>query len=350
MAIAGPELMWDADHGRRVGEYDLLRIASTGGTCSVWVARHRELGSYVAVKLLNERTQSPELRERLIQEAQLCARVQHPNVVRVHEFGFTEWDAPYVVMELLDGCNLRDEIEERGSFTPRAAVRLLMPLLDGLAFAHDRNVVHRDLKPENVFLDHSSGDVVPKLVDFGIARCLEDENGRRITDAGSVFGTVRYLSPEQAVGADDVDHRADIWGFCMLMYECITDSAPFGNEDTGEVLRAIIQTDAPPLSAHGVDDEGLWSILALGLRRNRAERWPDAKSLRMALQSWLAVHPSREREDLESGRRVLKRALAVPGAPRLSAREREAVTGAPVVRLSTSEREAVTVVSGGRRR
>lgn len=235
--------MWDADHARTIGKYELLRVASTGGTCSVWVAKQNDPPSFVAIKLLHERMQSKELRDRLIQEAQLCARVEHPNVVRIHEFGFTDWEAPYVVMELLDGCNLRDEIEERGSFVPRAAVRLLLPLLDGLAVAHDCNVVHRDLKPENVFLDHSTGEVVPKLVDFGIARCLEDSNERRITVSGSVFGTVRYLSPEQAVGRDDVDHRADIWGFCTLLYECIADNAPFGNEDTGEVLRSIIQTD-----------------------------------------------------------------------------------------------------------
>jgi serine/threonine-protein kinase len=337
--------MWDADHARTIGKYELLRVASTGGTGSVWVARQKDQSSCVAIKLLHERMQSRELRERLIQEAQLCARVQHPNVVRVHEFGFTDWNAPYVVMELLDGCNLRDEIEERGSYTPRAAVRLLMPLLDGLAFAHDRSVVHRDLKPENVFLDHSTGDVVPKLVDFGIARSLEDTNERRITDSGSVFGTVRYLSPEQAVGRDDVDHRADIWGFCTLLYECIADNAPFGNEDTGEVLRSIIQSDAPPLTPYGVDDEELWPILALGLRRDRDERWPDAKSLRMALQSWLAIRPKQESDpdDPSSGRRRLKRALSVPGAPRLSARQREAVTGA-----TPNERNAVTVVSGRR--
>lgn len=341
--------MWDADHARSVGKYELLRVAKSGGTCSIWVGRDVETSTFVAVKLLHERMQSRELRERLIQEAQLCARVQHANVVRIHEFGFTDWDAPYVVMELLDGCNLRDEMEERGSFTPSAAVRLLMPLLDGLAFAHARNVVHRDLKPENVFLDHSTGDVIPKLVDFGIARCLEDSDGRRITDSGSIFGTVRYLSPEQAVGADDVDQRADIWGFCTLLYECVADNAPFGNEDTGEVLRSIIQTDAPPLSAYGVDDEGLWSILSLGLRRNREERWPDARSLRLALQSWLAVRPHTQAEDLEGGRRLLKRALAVPGEPRLSAREREAVTGSPVARLSPGERDAVTIISGRRR-
>jgi serine/threonine-protein kinase len=262
---------------------------SSGGMGSVWVAHHQALGNHVAIKLLHERTMCDELRERLILEARLAARVEHNNIVRVLDLGFTDWKAPYVVMELLDGRDLRGELEEHGRLTPVRAVQLLLPVLEGLAYAHDRHIVHRDLKPENIFLDRTQGGdyLVPKIVDFGIARCLSDSGSTRITSSGSIFGTVNYLSTEQALGQDDVDHRADIWGFCAVLYECITGQAPFGEREPAAALKAIIQEDIPAPSALGVDDEGLEEILTRGLERDRSKRWPDARSLGQALGRWL---------------------------------------------------------------
>lgn len=256
---------------------------------SVWVAHHKDLGNHVAIKLLHERTMCDELRDRLVQEARLAARVEHNNIVRVLDLGFTDWKAPYVVMELLDGRDLRGELEEVGRLSPVRAVQLLLPVLEGLAYAHDRQIVHRDLKPENIFLDRSEGGdyIVPKIVDFGIARCLSDSGSTRITSSGSVFGTVNYLSTEQALGRDDVDHRADVWGFCAVLYECITGQPPFGEQEPADALKAIIQEDIPPPSTFGVDDEGLQAILMQGLRRERNERWPDARTLGQALGRWL---------------------------------------------------------------
>lgn len=272
-------------------KYELLHLMSSGGMGSVWVAHHKALGNHVAVKLLHERTMCDELRERLILEARLAARVEHNNIVRVLDLGFTDGKspAPYVVMELLGGHDLRGELEASGRLAPVRAVQLLLPALEGLAYAHDRHVVHRDLKPENIFLDRTQGGdyVTPKIVDFGIARCLSDSGSTRITSSGSVFGTVNYLSTEQALGRDDVDHRADIWGFCAMLYECITGQPPFGDREPASALKAIIQEDIPPPSTLGVDDEGLEAILMQGLRRERDQRWPDARSLGQALGRWL---------------------------------------------------------------
>jgi serine/threonine protein kinase len=135
-----------------------------------------------------------------------------------------------------------------------------------------------------------------------------------------VFGTVRYLAPEQAAGLDDVDERADIWGFSAVLYECITDQAPFGNTDDGEVLRAIIQDDAPPISEHGLADADLEMILATGLRRRREDRWPNAKSLSLALRSWLAVRSP------EMAQEAPRNARSISGTRRISAAERKADT------------------------
>jgi serine/threonine-protein kinase len=269
-------------------KYELLRVMSSGGMGSVWVAHHRALANQVAIKLLHERLTSKELRVRLVMEAQLAARVEHSNIVRVLDLGYTEWKAPYIVMELLDGRDLRSELD-CGPMEPVRAVQILLPVLEGLAYAHDRDIVHRDLKPENIFLDGSEGGdyVVPKIIDFGIARCLADSGARRITNSGSVFGTVHYLSTEQALGKDDVDHRADIWGVCAVLYECIVGHAPFGDRDPATALRAIIQEDIPPPSALGVDVGELEAIIMRGLQRDRDLRWPDARTLGQALSRWL---------------------------------------------------------------
>jgi serine/threonine protein kinase len=316
--------MGEVEGGLSIGPYELIDVLTSGGTCAVWHAYDRSTATHVAIKLLRDEFQSPEYRERLLREARLAARVEHPNVVRILDFGFTDWGPPYIAMELLDGCDLRTELHARGALAPEAAVRLLLPLLDGLSYAHDLRIVHRDLKPENVFIQRAQERCprVPKLVDFGIARCLESKEGR-ITDHGSVFGTVRYLSPEQAAGLEDVDERADIWGFSALLYECMTDQAPFGNTDDAEVLRAIIQDDAAPIGEHGIDDQDLETILITGLRRRREQRWPHARSLRLALTSWLARRfQGREPEqaaDMRSPR-------TISGTQRISAAERKADT------------------------
>jgi serine/threonine protein kinase len=277
-------------------KYELLRVMSSGGMGSIWAAQHLALDNQVAIKLLHEKTVSDELRERLVQEARLSARVVHRNIVRILDLGFTERKAPYVVMELLDGRDLGAELAECGRLPPVRAVQLLLPVLDGLVCAHEHNIVHRDLKPENIFLERSAGgaDVVPKIVDFGIARCMTELGPHRITSVGSVFGTPHYLSPEQALGRDDVDHRADIWGLCAVLYQCVTGQPPFGDRQPAAAIRAIIMEDVPPPSQLGVDDEGLEPLLMRGLRRDREQRWPDAQSLGQALCHWLTAHGVQE--------------------------------------------------------
>jgi serine/threonine-protein kinase len=258
----------------------------------VWVAHNEVLDVQVAIKLLHEQLQRGELEVRLVQEARLAARVEHRNIVRVHDLGFTAWRAPYIVMELLDGQDLRDELLEHGAMTPIAAVRTLLPVLEGLAYAHDRGVIHRDLKPENIFLARAGGldCVIPKLVDFGIARSLVGPaSERRITRRGSIFGSINYLSPEQAVGSDDVDARADLWAFCAVLFECVTARAAFDGDDYGQVLPRIIRGEVESPAALGVDDGGLWPIIARGLTRDCDERWQDARSLGQAMTEWLAV-------------------------------------------------------------
>ena len=148
------------------------------------------------------------------------------------DLGVTERGDPFIVMELLKGEDLRELLRRTVRLTPIRAVQLLLPIADALATAHAQGIVHRDLKPENVFIVGLEQRILPKIVDFGIAKpgwpC-----DRRLTRAGTVMGSPEYMSPEQALGREDVDQRVDVWSFCIVLYECLVGRPPFfGNYES----------------------------------------------------------------------------------------------------------------------
>src|SRR5262245_17541448 len=178
--------------------------------CTVWIAVHTGLDRKVALKFL--RSDLPETEEgRLLREARALGRIEHPAVIRVFDYGETVAGHPYIVMELLDGSSLAHSLDSSGTLSPVAACRGLLPVIEGLAVAHESGIVHRDLKPENIFLARESGRIQPKLLDFGIAKFETRDPKPRLTMSGAVLGSPAYMAPEQARGEDDVDHRADIW-------------------------------------------------------------------------------------------------------------------------------------------
>ena len=272
-------------------KYELLSRLDEGGMGSVFVAHNRALDVRVAVKvvradLLDDDEDDTLLADRLIQEARAAARLGHPAIVRTFDFGKTCTGDPYLVMELLDGEDLASTLATRGRLRPAKAVRLLLPVGHALAAAHDQGIVHRDLKPENIVLAREQdGRVQPKLIDFGVAK-LQQVSARRLTAAGRAVGTPGYMSPEAARG-EDVDARADIWAFCVVLYEALTGGLPFVASDSQGMLRAILRDDPIPLSQVGVDDEPLWRIVERGLHRHPDARWPTMRALGRALAQWL---------------------------------------------------------------
>jgi eukaryotic-like serine/threonine-protein kinase len=191
-------------------------------------------------------------------------------------------------MELLDGETLGDLIQRKQRLAPTRAVRTLLPIASALAAAHEAGIVHRDLKPDNVILSpDGSGGVVPKLVDFGIAKLRRPGAGdMAITRAGDILGSVDYMSPEQARGTAEVDERTDGWALCVLVYEAITGTRPFRGKNDDAILSAILLDDPAPPSGLGVDDEGLWTILSRGLEKSPEVRWPTVRALGKALARW----------------------------------------------------------------
>jgi eukaryotic-like serine/threonine-protein kinase len=269
------------------GKYRLRHVLGEGGMGMVWQARNDVLCVDVAIKFIRQEVSSPELTARLLMEARAAARIDHPSIVRVLDFGESELLDPFIVMELLRGEQLVEAIERKKRFSPATALRTLLPIASALAAAHERKIVHRDLKPENVLLvKNDRGDIVPKLVDFGIARNWSETAGRDASKAGTVLGSPDYMSPEQARGIVNVDGQADIWAFSVVLYETLTGRRPFVGGNYQELVAQILIKEPTPTTEHGAGDAALWSIIERGLAKDCAARWPTMQDMGAALSRW----------------------------------------------------------------
>ncbi|WP_437585747.1 serine/threonine-protein kinase [Sorangium sp. So ce1000] len=278
------------DVGTVVGDkYQLLRKAGEGAMGSVWVATNTALEANVAIKVLRPEMRSPAIAERLLREARAAAKLSHPGIVRVFDLGKTAGGTPYIVMELLEGEALRDVLCRERRLTPEAALAILLPVASAMHAAHERGIVHRDLKPDNVMLaNQGDGRTRPKVVDFGIAKVTwtEPESG---STGAAVIGTPQYMPPEQALGQGQLDHRADIWALCTMLYEALAGETPFAGEQGFGTLRAIIQDPVRSLVERCGTDPALWSIIERGLRKDPAGRWGNMRELGVALATWLVA-------------------------------------------------------------
>jgi serine/threonine-protein kinase len=269
------------------GKYRLDWETQEGGMCRVWMAVNAALDLPVAIKFLHRELRCPALVRSLQREARAMAALHHPAVVQIFDSGEMSPDDPYIVMERLEGEDLRQLLDRDGPLPTEDAVRLLLPIASGLCAAHAHGIVHRDLKPENILLAREDGGTIqPKLLDFGIAKFKTE--GR--PSAGSdivATGTIGYMPPEQAFALEGLDHRADIWAFCCVLYEVISGEMPVPIESFDEMRRALLEDkiEAPTASA-GVDDT-LWAILERGLRSDPNERWSSMHELGQALARWL---------------------------------------------------------------
>ncbi|HEX2874295.1 MAG TPA: serine/threonine-protein kinase [Polyangiaceae bacterium] len=268
------------------GKYRLELQLGAGGMAVVWSAYHLELETPVAIKLL--RGHDPSLAQRMKLEARASARLAHPAIVRVLDVAETDEGDPFIVMDLLSGETLASALG-RGNVSALRAVQLLLPIADALAFAHEHGVVHRDLKPENVFLAVEGDVLQPKLLDFGIAKLTEASAAIRLTASGTTLGSPSYMSPEQARG-DEVDHRSDVWSFCVLLYKAIGRRPPFRGATPQETIDAILKREPPPLPLGAGVDGHLARIVLSGLNKDAAARPASMRQLGQQLARWLLLH------------------------------------------------------------
>lgn len=265
------------------GRYRLLRRIGVGGRGAVFEARHEEMGRLVAIKFLLEGISDPVSFERFRREARAAGRLNHPNVVVVHDFVRHAGCEPYLVMELCDGGSLADELSRTGKASFRRTVQVVGAVSSALTAAHDVGIVHRDLKPANVLLH---GDVV-KVADFGLASLSSDEESAPGLTGDHAVGTPHFMSPEQASGLS-VDGKSDIYSLGVIAFQMLTGALPFDAPGVLQVLMKHVGEPAPsPRSIAPEIPEAASNAILRCLEKNPANRYESASEFARALSSAL---------------------------------------------------------------
>jgi serine/threonine-protein kinase len=229
--------------GRTIaGKYRLKRLLGTGGMASVWAATNVFTERDCAIKfMLPQLARTPEAAARFLLEARVSARINHPSVIDVIDVGRAEDGSLFLVMELLAGASLDVAIRrQRPPMTVHAFTAFMRDVAVALAAAHRSGVIHRDLKPTNIFL-HKDRDqrLMPKILDFGVSKILEEEQNTSLTIAGTVLGSPHYMSPEQAMGAAGIDGRTDIFAFGGILFEALTGERAYGAANFNALIVTI---------------------------------------------------------------------------------------------------------------
>lgn len=220
------------------GKYKLVRLLGAGGMGAVYEAENSWTQKRVALKLmLSDSAKNPDLSARFLREARAASKIEHPNVVQVLDMGQDADGSLFIVQEFLKGSDLRRLLDERQVLPAKEAVELIVPVMSALVAAHRHKIVHRDIKPENVFLVKSAGTVIPKVIDFGIAKMDEGPAGR-LTKSGAPIGTPWYFSPEAAKG-QRVDAQSDVWAVGIMLYEMLAGRCPWKGETYNALLFEI---------------------------------------------------------------------------------------------------------------
>jgi len=277
---------------QNLGHYEILGPLGSGGMGDVYVARDPILGRKVALKVLPERLATDrDSLSRFTQEARSASALNHPNIVTIHEVG-TDRGTPFIVMEYVEGRDLRSIINE-GPSPNRRAADIASQIADGLAAAHERGIIHRDLKPENVMV---TKDGYVKILDFGLAKMIappQDDDGHSrtaildlpATNPGTILGTIGYMSPEQATGKR-LDFRSDQFAFGAILYELVTGKSAFECENAIDTLSAILHDDPPPVRDFNArcPEPMCWIIERL-LEKEPGSRYASTRDLAVELRA-----------------------------------------------------------------
>ena len=274
------------------GKYRLVRPLGEGAMGIVWAAVNLATERRVALKLIGHaHAGNEEGRARLLREARACGRITHKNVVEILDAGETEDGDPYLVMPMLVGETLAARIEREGRLAPPIATHIALDVARGLAAAHAAGIVHRDLKPGNVFVvrEADTGEDTIKLLDFGVSKILASQDAAA-TATGSALGSPAYMAPEQVRGVRDIDHRADLWAFGVVLFEMLTGARPFVGDSiytvAGEILGGRIPDVREQLPSA---DPRLAAIITSCLERDVSRRVQSAGDIVQSLRAILGV-------------------------------------------------------------
>jgi serine/threonine protein kinase len=296
--MPGPSTRSELLKGTRLGSYEVGALLGHGGMGSVFEGSHVALAKPVAIKVLHEHlAQNEAMRARFVREARLAATLEHPHVVNILDVG-EEGAIAYIVMERLIGEDLAAHLRREKKLTMEAALAIFMPVASALAFAHERDIVHRDLKPANVFLSRDRhGEILPKLVDFGLSKLLTGDGAPVLTDSDAVIGTLEYMAPEQTFGTSRAGARSDQYSLAAILYEMVTGNMPFHRADARQMLDAIrYATVVVPGVLESSLPSGFDDAVVRALSREPDDRFADVRVLAHALMPFADAPTTRQWE------------------------------------------------------
>lgn len=277
------------------GRYRIQEKLGHGGMAEVYLARHLELQKTVAVKFIRrELCEDETVRKRFHREALTAAAIGNPHIVTIHDYGVTDEGRAFLVMEHMQGNDLRRILKREGPFPIRRAIALTKQVLDGLSAAHQKGVLHRDLKAENIFVSVREGKEFATILDFGLAKVIHDAAATKapidntLTATGLLVGTPQYIAPEQAEDRRPVDQRVDLYAVGILLYEMVTGLRPFEGKTPLEILRK--QISEQPRLPSDLDLEihipqKLEAIILTALKKDPNERFASALDMIHALDA-----------------------------------------------------------------
>jgi serine/threonine protein kinase len=317
VAALDREMLVDLTGVTLSGRYLVTRKVGQGGMGAVYEATHTLIGKRVAVKVLLEKyAKRDAIVARLKQEAQLASSIGHEHIIDITDFGNTDDGRTFVVMEFLEGESLADCLAREGTLPEQRILRIAHQAGSALAAAHAKGIVHRDIKPENLFLLRRKNQDFVKVVDFGISKSLrasdENEEQPRLTQTGMVLGTPLYMSPEQARGDEDLDHRVDVYALGVIMYECATGRVPFTGNNYLSVISQVLNEEPKPVREIRPEiSEEFEAIVQRAMAKDRDQRYTSATELLSDLTA-LQDDPthSTERAKITGPRRLSQRKVS----------------------------------------
>jgi eukaryotic-like serine/threonine-protein kinase len=297
VAVSPPQTFDPLIGSALAGRYLIVRRIGEGGMGAVYEAKHTVIGKRVAVKVLLEKFHSnTDLVARLLQEARLASSIGHENIVDVTDFGTTDDGRSFVVMEFLEGEPLAQLIMREAPLPVERSLRIARQVASALGAAHAKGIYHRDVKPENVYLVRRGDADFVKVVDFGISKAVKQggedpAESYRLTHTGLLLGTPLYMSPEQARGQDDLDHRVDIWALGVMLYECLTGEVPFHANNYLGIISQVLTRDAPPPSRLRPElgiPEAVEMVTMRAMEKDRQRRYQTMPDVEHDLERLLA--------------------------------------------------------------
>jgi predicted Ser/Thr protein kinase len=277
-ALEGPERLI----GTRIYDFELVSVLGAGGMSVVYRARHPVSLQEVAIKILPpELAVHDELKARFVEEARVLAKLEHPNIVALNNFG-DSGARLCLVMQFVEGVTFEKRILEATRLSVHEVLTTGIEVLKALEYAHARSVIHRDIKPSNILV-RSDGAV--KVTDFGIAKIIGQS---RLTSTGQTMGTVRYMSPEQVRGKP-VDARSDLYSLGVTLYEGLAGQTPYDGENQFDIMQKHLTGKVPPLASHGAEvPASVEKVLLRAMEKEPKHRFVDATEFRVALEAELA--------------------------------------------------------------